>query len=362
MSILSPDHYMSLALALAERGRYTVSPNPMVGCVIVKDNRVIGQGFHHHAGGPHAEILALEQAGLEARGASAYVTLEPCCHHGKTPPCTEALIKAGIKQVYAACIDPNPLVAGKGIEALRAAKINVNVGLGEIEAKRLNEIFFHFMKHKRPFVIAKWAMSLDGKTITHKDDTRDISSSISLQTAHRVRQQVDAILIGANTAKEDNPLLTVRWRALDVPITKQPRRIVLSSHGDLPLDLHLFSSADADKTIVVTTASVNTTWRQAALEKNITLILVEKNKKGRVDLCSMLNELGKHNITSVLVEGGRTVHENFMEENLVNQFHVYLAPVIIGSLPKKQRLSTIKLTSLATDFYFTADHEGETHV
>jgi diaminohydroxyphosphoribosylaminopyrimidine deaminase/5-amino-6-(5-phosphoribosylamino)uracil reductase len=352
-------HYMTMALDLAQKGRLTVSPNPMVGCVIVKNDQVIGQGFHARAGEAHAEIHALTEAGINAQDATAYVTLEPCCHHGRTPPCTEALINAGIKEIYIACLDPNPLVAGKGVKALEQAGIRVHVGLRETEAKKLNDIFFHYITQQKPFVIAKWAMSFDGKTSVNANDDKKISNSDSHQHAHGIRQQVDAILIGANTALHDDPLLTVR---LNEPVAKQPLRIVLASRGGLPLNLKLFDPALPSHTIVVTTTDVDKAWHQKAQEKNIDVLMVAKNKNNQVDLHALLAELGKREITSLLVEGGMSVLENFFSDNLVNRIHVYLAPSIIGGLDKKQLLQNVRHAELHGDYYFTADYSGESYV
>lgn len=358
MHLTHPD-YMTLALKLAERGRFTVSPNPMVGCILVKNNRIIGEDYHHQAGGPHAEVLALEQAGNLAHGATAYVTLEPCCHHGKTPPCTEALIQAGIKKIYIACEDPNPLVAGKGMQALRQANIAVEVGLHATQAKRLNEIFFHYMQQQRPFVIAKWAMSLDGKTIAHPQDTRDISSNPSRHLSHLIRQQVDAILIGANTAIHDDPLLTVR---LDQAQVKQPLRIILSSRGNLPMHLKLFDQTMPAKTIIATTHAADKNWCEDMRKKNVDVLVLPANKNAQVDLPSLLTELGKRQISSLLVEGGMTVHANFFAENLVNKIQVHIAPVIIAALEKKKVLSQLNFSQLDCDFHIVADYQEITHV
>lgn len=345
MTVSSHIDYMTLALQHAARGRLTVSPNPMVGCVIVKNDQVVGVGHHQRAGEPHAEVYALRDAGDAAKEATAYVTLEPCCHVGRTPPCTQALIQAGIKKVYVACLDPNPLVAGKGITELQAAGMEVEVGLCEEAATQLNEIFFYFMKHKRPFVIAKWAMSLDGKTITHAQDSRQISSSESQQHTHELRSQVDAILIGANTARLDNPQLTAR----EIDNAKQPIRIVLSTNGDLPKELNLFAASMPSKTIVATCAS--------AIDINAEIITLAKNEKQKVHLPSLLDELGKRNITSLLIEGGMTVHQQFFAENLVNKIQVYLAPVVIGSGEKKQYFLNMNANQLGHDFNFTVNVE-----
>lgn len=360
MSLKQHLDYMSLALQLAERGRFTVTPNPMVGCVIVKDGLIIGEGYHQQAGLPHAEINALKSAGQSAVGATAYITLEPCCYHGKTPACTKALIKAGIKKVYIASVDPNPLVNGKGIAALQSAGIEVKVGLCENEAKVMNEIFFHYMRHRRPFVIAKWAMSLDGKTITHRADTRDLSCHESCRHAHQVRRYVDAVLVGANTARLDNPHLTVRFG--EEAIIRHPTRIILSSRGGLPLDLNLFEKKSQIQTIVATTDAVDKKWCCAIAAKNIEILILPKNENHQVHLPTLLDVLGKKQITSILVEGGITVHENFFSEHLVNKIQFYLCPVIIGSLAKKHPIKQVNVRKLGRDFYFSATFKEHTHV
>ncbi|VVC77036.1 Riboflavin biosynthesis protein RibD [Aquicella siphonis] len=354
---MSHSEFMSLALRLAEKGRLTVSPNPMVGCVIVSQGQIVGQGFHQQAGGPHAEIMALQQAGSMAKGATAYVTLEPCCHHGKTPPCTTALIQAGIKQVYAACTDINPLISGAGAAQLRAAGIQVETGLMEKEALGLNEIFFHYMKHNRPFVIAKWAMSLDGKTITASGDSRDISSQASRQHSHQFRQQVDAILIGANTARQDNPFLTVRYSPETGLPVRHPLRIVLSGKGSLPLDLNLFDPRLPGKTLVATTPDADQHHIASLREQDVEVLVLPANSRHQVDLHSLMSELGRRQITSLLVEGGMTVHEHFFHENLVNKIHVYLAPAVIGSLKNKRFLDEFKVSTLDKDIFITSDYK-----
>ncbi|MBX3709134.1 MAG: bifunctional diaminohydroxyphosphoribosylaminopyrimidine deaminase/5-amino-6-(5-phosphoribosylamino)uracil reductase RibD [Gammaproteobacteria bacterium] len=357
MSGIDHDSYMAHALQLAQQGQYTVSPNPMVGCVLVKNDCTIGTGFHQRAGGAHAEIMALEQAASDARGATAYITLEPCCHFGRTPPCTNALINAGIKKIFIACADPNPLMSGNSIKQLRAAGIEVIMGSHEARAKRLNEIFFHYIVHKRPFVFAKWAMSLDGKTSTHNNDNRDISCSESQISSHQLRKKVDAILIGANTAIRDNPLLTVRHQS-DL-IIKHPTRIVLTNRGNLPLSLNIFDSSMPGKTIVATTNKVDPIWLTCIRNKNIDVMLLPSDENSNINLSLLLDELGQREITSLLVEGGMTVHHSFFNENLVNKVHVYLAPVIIGTSKGKLQLSNIAISRISKDFYFTADNEEQ---
>ncbi|OGT35356.1 MAG: riboflavin biosynthesis protein RibD [Gammaproteobacteria bacterium RIFCSPHIGHO2_12_FULL_37_14] len=352
---------MQLALQLAEQGRFTVSPNPMVGCVIVKDNQIIGKGFHQRAGEAHAEIIALQEAGEQARDATLYVTLEPCCHDGKTPPCVSSLLQHSIKKIYIACLDPNPLVAGKGVESLRSAGIEVELGLLADQAIKLNQIFFHYITHKRPFIIAKWAMSLDGKTITYHSDDRNISCHASLVNSHHLRQQVDAILIGSKTATHDNPLLTARLVTNNMAC-KQPIRIILSAKGQLPLDLKLFDPSLPAKTILVTTEAVDKEWLKKIMDRQIEVLIVSTNTSGLIDLSHLADELGKKEITSVLVEGGRTTHEQFIQANLINQIHVYLAPTIIGSLENKRDLPEIELKMHDRDFHFTANYSESKYV
>jgi diaminohydroxyphosphoribosylaminopyrimidine deaminase/5-amino-6-(5-phosphoribosylamino)uracil reductase len=340
--------YMQLALQLAERGRYTVAPNPMVGCVIIKDGRIVGQGYHLRAGGLHAEVHALQDAGELAVGATAYVTLEPCCHFGRTPPCTQALIDARVKKVIFAVKDPNPLVAAKGFAALRENGIEVEYGLCEVSAKKLNEIFFKYITQRRPFVIAKWAMSLDGKTTTAPGDSRKISGEVSHQHTHGTRKFVDAILVGVNTALADNPELTVRYT--DEEINKQPIRVILAGKTPLPATLKVLNGSLPGKTLVATTEPADA----ALSNEHAEFLILPKNAAGRVCLSSLLDELGKREITSLLVEGGMTVLQSFFQENVVDKVQVYLAPVFIGTLPKKIRLENIDIETLGKDYFFSA--------
>jgi diaminohydroxyphosphoribosylaminopyrimidine deaminase / 5-amino-6-(5-phosphoribosylamino)uracil reductase len=348
-------HYMNIALALAERGRCTVSPNPMVGCVIVNHDKIIGQGFHQYAGQAHAEIMALSQAGEQAKGATLYVTLEPCCHHGKTPPCSDALIASGIKKVIIACIDPNPLNQGKGIQALKSAGLQVEVGLCEQEAKQLNQIFFHYMQTKQPFIIAKWAMSLDGKTCTHKEDVKQISSRESQFKTHQIRQQVDAILIGAATARDDNPLLNVRL--LPETKIKNPIRIVLLGKEKLPLHLNIFTESANQKTFIITTQPENKVWLQPVLSEQVELIIVKADQHHRIDLIDLLRVLAERNITSLLIEGGMAVHQQFLQANLVNKLHVILSPYIIANFKQKQAWQIQQNSLLGNDYYLTVNKD-----
>lgn len=353
MSII--ENFMEQALQLAECGRCTVSPNPMVGCIIVNNNDIVGRGFHQRAGEPHAEVFALAEAGEKARGAEAYVTLEPCCHYGRTPPCTDALIQAGIKKVYIACQDPNPLVAGKGIQALNDAGIETVIGIKEKEALTLNKAFFHFITHKRPFVIAKWAMSLDGKTVVHPQDNRIISDDACHHHAHEIRQTVDAILIGSQTALLDNPQLTARRDGK--LMEKQPWRIILASRGNLPLDHKIFSAKLPGKTIVAVTSAATDEWIKAIEQKNIIVWVLPANSDQHVDIHALLKKLHEHSILSLLVEGGEKVRNHFFSEHLIDEIQVYLSPVFIGDLPQKETLSTLQYQRVGDSLFVQTSRE-----
>lgn len=362
MSEFLHQSFMSQALEQAKRGRFTVSPNPMVGCVIVQDNKVVATGFHERAGHAHAEVNALIAAGIKTKGATAYVTLEPCCHTGKTPPCTDALIQARIKRVYVACEDPNPLVSGKGVALLQQAGIEVHVGIMTNEAQKINEIYFHYMRYRKPFVIAKWAMSLDGKTITHESDSRIISNKVSHQHAHELRRQVDAIIVGANTVIKDDPLLTVRFVDESSESIKQPLRVVLSSRGNLPLNLNVFNESIPGDTLLITTLAADKKWLEQAKDKGISAWIAPSMANGKISLGELLAELGKREITSVLVEGGMQLQQQFFAEKLINRTHVYIAPCIIGTLEKKMPLYDMVYSASQGDCHLSAYSEEHIYV
>jgi diaminohydroxyphosphoribosylaminopyrimidine deaminase / 5-amino-6-(5-phosphoribosylamino)uracil reductase len=324
--------YMKEALELAARGRATTAPNPMVGCILVKDGEVIGKGWHRRARGPHAEVYALQEAGESARGATAYVTLEPCSHFGRTPPCADALVKAGVARAHVAMLDPNPLVAGKGVQRLREAGIEVIVGEREAEARRLNEVFVRYITTRRPFVIAKWAMTLDGKIATHRGHARWISGEASREHAHSVRHQTCAILIGRGTALADDPSLTTRLPPGSDIEPQHPLRVVLDSRGLLPLSLRLFDPHLVGQTVVATTNQSTLAWRNALGEQGVEVLCFPQDERGRVDLLPLLEALGERQCSSLLVEGGAVVFGSFFEQKLVNLLHVYVAPKLVGGL------------------------------
>ncbi|PIZ04469.1 MAG: riboflavin biosynthesis protein RibD [Gammaproteobacteria bacterium CG_4_10_14_0_8_um_filter_38_16] len=356
MSSISHYTFMKHALALAALGRCTVSPNPMVGCVIVQNNKVVGEGFHQKAGEAHAEIIALQKAGKKARGSVLYVTLEPCCHYGKTSPCVNALIEAGIQKIIVACLDPNPLVSGGGVRLLRAAGIVVEVGLCEVEAIALNEIFFHYMQYRRPFVICKWAMSLDGKTIVNKGDDKKISGVAAQKSTHQLREQVDAILIGANTARDDNPTLTARKIPGNTLCEKQPIRIVLCGARSLLPTLNLLDSHHQLKTILVTTEKNKSIFQ--SLQSDYVELLVVAEKNNTVSILDLLTVLAEKEITSLLVEGGMTTHQLFLKENCVNKTRVTVSPIMIGVAESKKKVTVKTLSSMDSDFCFLIDNEA----
>lgn len=322
--------WMARALAIAERGRGRVEPNPVVGCVLVKAGRVIGEGYHRRFGGPHAEIEALRRCDGSPRGATAYVTLEPCCHHGKTPPCTEALISAPVGRVVAAILDPNPLVAGKGLAALRAAGIETTLGVGADVATVQNGPFRKLMSQRRPWVTLKWAQSLDGRIATHTGDSKWISDDAARRHAHRTRGKVDAILVGVNTVKTDDPALTCR---VGRP-ARIATRIVLDRTLRLPLAASLVRTADAAPTLIVCDRA---TLKQRAgaqrckrLERAGVEVIGLRSKASGVSLTALLDELGRRQMSNLLVEGGGAVLGQFIEQRLADAFHVYVAPILIG--------------------------------
>lgn len=316
--------YMRLALQLAEIAKGQTSPNPMVGAVIVNRGEVVGFGAHLKAGEAHAEVHALSMAKGKAKGATLYVTLEPCSHHGRTPPCTEAIIEAGIKRVVIGVSDPNPQVKGRGIERLRQAGIQVDVGLLQEEARCLNQFFNHYIVHKRPFVTLKMATTLDGKIATRTGESQWITGEKARADGHRLRDEHDAILVGVNTVLKDNPRLTAR---IDGVPGRHPLRVILDSQLRTPLDAHVADTSEAS-TWIFTTTEAPLERREALEAKGIKVIPVSPGP--RVDVEKTLTYLGQEGIASLLVEGGGKVNASFLEKRLVNRVVAYLAPKLIG--------------------------------
>jgi len=316
---------MREALALARRGAGTASPNPMVGAVVAAAGRVVGRGFHPRPGEPHAEIFALREAGAQARGATLYTTLEPCAHTGRTGPCADAIIAAGVRRVVAAMIDPDAQVRGTGITRLRAAGIETAVGAGEADARRLNEAYIMHRTAGRPFVTAKWAMTLDGRIATRTGESRWISGPASRAHAHRLRAVSDAVLVGVGTVLRDDPALTARPEG---GAPAQPRRVILDSRLRTPSGARVLA-ADGVPVIVATTTASAPDARRAFAARGIE-VLVCDGPDERVDLLQLLRELAQRGVLSVLVEGGATVHGGFFDAGLIDKAVAYVAPVLVG--------------------------------
>lgn len=312
---------MAQSLNLAERGLYTTSPNPRVGCVLVRDGVVVGAGWHHRAGEPHAEALALAAAGTAAQGATAYVTLEPCNHHGRTPPCADALIVAGIVRVVVAVQDPNPVVAGLGIAKLRAAGIEVVCGLMESAARELNAGFFTCMTRGSAWLRSKIAMSLDGRTALANGTSQWITGEAARQDVQHWRARSCAVLTGIGTLLADDARLDVR----DIATTRQPLRVVLDSRLRMPLSARILHGGN----VLVYTAS-NDAAKRAALEQAGAAVCVMPDGKGQVDLAAMLGDLAKRGCNEVLVEAGSTLNGALLRAGLVDELLMYLAPQLLG--------------------------------
>lgn len=316
--------HMRRALELAAQGRGRVEPNPMVGCVLARGAEVIAEGWHRMFGGPHAEIDALAVAGDRAAGATAYITLEPCCHFGKTPPCTEALITAGVRRVVAAMRDPFPAVSGRGAEQLVAAGIEVNFGVLEADARSLNAPYLKLVETGLPWVIAKWAMTLDGKIATRTGDSRWISGDVSRAWVHELRGRVDAIIVGSGTALRDDPLLTAR-----PPGPRTAARIVLDSQASLPPESQLVRTA-RDCPVIVAAASSAPAEKCERLAKTGCEVLSLAAATHAERLTKLLAELGRRRMTNVLVEGGGRLLGQFFDVGQIDEVHVFIAPRLIG--------------------------------
>jgi len=351
-------HYMTLALRLAAKGRRTASPNPMVGAVVVAQGRIVGQGFHLRPGLSHAEILALRQAGSRARGATLYVTLEPCCHQNKrTPPCVPDVIRSGVSRVVMAMYDPNPSVKGKGAAALRRAGLSVTAGVARREAEALNEAYSHWINTKRPEVTLKAGMTLDGKIATASGESKWITGKQSRQDVHDLRSRVDAVLVGIGTVLADDPALTARvGPRLNKLASKQPLRIVVDSALRIPRKAQILSGQERAKTIVATTDSASVSRKRALLKQGIE-VLTFPPLRGKVSLPSLMRELGRRGVTSLLVEGGGEINAAMLKAKLVQHVRCYLAPVLLGGEDAKgviggkspaRLMSALKLRNVTT--------------
>lgn len=348
--------YMRRAIELATQGRFTTSPNPNVGCVIVKNGTIIGEGYHHHAGGPHAEVHALNMAGEHAKGATVYVTLEPCSHFGKTPPCADALINAGVKRVVAAMQDPNPQVAGRGLHKLLAAGIDVSHGVLMQEAEKLNVGFFKRMRTGFPYIQLKLAASLDGKTALASGESQWITSQASRKDVQQFRAQASAILTTSETVLADNPAMNVRWNELPADIKaiypeetlRQPIRIVVDSQNRVTPE-HKITQI-AGECWLARTHTQHHDW-----QGNVSEILLPTNgKNSSVDLVLLMMQLGKRNINTVWVESGAHFAGALLEAGLVDELIVYIAPKILGN-DARGLLAISPLASLTEAPEFTID-------
>lgn len=316
---------MKQALRLAKRGEGHVSPNPMVGAVIVKEDRVIGKGYHQYYGGHHAETNAIFSASEPVAGATIYVTLEPCSHHGKTPPCAEMLLTHQPARVVAGSLDPNPLVAGRGLALLEKNGIQTTVGILEEECLKLNEKYFKFIRTRTPFVTLKYAQTLDGRIATDTGHSRWISSFASRRYAHALRSVNDAILVGAGTVIQDNPELTVRMVK-----GKNPLRIVVDSRLKTPANARIYKNQDAAKTIIATTAKADRKKQAIFQNMGVEVLEVDEDKQGHVDMKKLISTLGVKNIASLLVEGGASIITAFLKTVLADEVIIIISPKIIG--------------------------------
>lgn len=324
--------YMKQALSLASLALGQASPNPAVGAVVVKDGVVIGLGYTQPPGSAHAEIMALKQAGEEARGSIMYVTMEPCCHYGRTPPCTNSIIAAGVSEVYMSMIDPNPIVSGKGKSELEAAGIKVNVGDQEEKARQLNEAYIKYITTGIPFITAKFSMSLDGKIATRSGDSKWISGNESRMYVHSLRYVSDAIMAGVNTVLTDDPQLTARLHAIGGTYHKQPLRVIIDGVGRTPLTARIFEKPG--KTLVAL-AGASEERKTGFKGVGAEVLELPSSEKGMVDLGKLIKVLGKREITCVLVEGGGILLGSLFDWGLVDKVIAFITPIIIGGRDAK---------------------------
>lgn len=317
------EKYMDLALELAEKGRGYVNPNPMVGAVVVKDGEIVGKGWHKFYGGPHAEVYALDEAGAKAEGATIYVTLEPCSHFGKTPPCAEKIKKMKIKKCVIACLDPNPIVAGRGKKILEEAGIEVVVGVREKEAKELNKVFMKYITEKNPYLFLKCAITLDGKIATNERDSKWITNEKSREKVQFLRHEYMGIMVGINTLINDNPRLTAR-----IENGVNPFRIVVDPHLRTPLESNFVNMADDNKSIIVTSKENEKNDKITELEnKNVKIIYMEGFN---FSVHEILKKIGELKIDSVLLEGGSYLISKAFKKNRIDGGEIFIAPKILG--------------------------------
>ncbi|MEL7027613.1 MAG: bifunctional diaminohydroxyphosphoribosylaminopyrimidine deaminase/5-amino-6-(5-phosphoribosylamino)uracil reductase RibD [Pseudomonadota bacterium] len=343
------ERHMRRALKLAERGAGFVSPNPLVGCVIVRDGAVVGEGWHHAAGEPHAEVEALKAAGENARGATLYVTLEPCNHHGRTPPCTDAILAAGVTEVVYAAADPNPKAAG-GAARLAEAGVRVRGGVCENDAHAQNRVFFASLLSNRPYVFAKFAASLDGKIATRTGDSQWITGREARARGHDLRQMADAILVGADTVIADDPSLTARPEGRT---PAHPLRVILDSRGRTPIEARVFDPELPGRTLIAGVDTPSPLRAAALAARNVEVLTVAPDDKGRVDIAALLIALKARGVQSVMVEGGGAALGSVFDAGLVDEVWAFLAPVIIGG-ESPSPVGGLGVASLAEAFRLNA--------
>lgn len=361
---MNDQDYMRMALELAERGRGWTSPNPMVGAVVVKDGRIIGRGWHEKCGRPHAERNALASCTQDPAGAVMYVTLEPCCHHGRQPPCTDAILEAGVRRVVVGSGDPNPLVAGKGIRILRERGVEVAEGVLREECDRLNEIFFHYIQSGRPFVVMKYAMTMDGKIAAYTGASRWVTGEEARAHVQAQRHRCAAVMAGVGTVLADDPLLTCR-----MPGGKNPVRVICDTRLRTPLTAQVVATAAEAPTILATCCT--DAARRSPYENAGCRVLTVGEKDGDVDLAQLMETLGREQIDSVLLEGGGTLNWAALESGVVQKVQAYIAPKLFGGRDAKTpvegrgvpspaeafRLKNTAITRLGGDFLMESEVE-----
>ena len=331
--------YMQRAIALAKKGAGFVNPNPMVGCVVVKDNEIITEGCHEYYGGFHAERNALTNTTADCKDATLYVTLEPCCHYGKTPPCTEIIIEKGIRKVVVGLLDPNPLVAGKGIKILEDAGIEVITGVEVDKIKELNKVFLKYINTKCPYVLIKTAMTLDGKIASYTGDSKWITNEKSRKLVHKLRSEMMGIVAGIGTVKADDPMLNCRIEVQQPTANSQqsnihqPTRIIVDTKASISLDSNVVKTANEYRTILAVSNQLSAVSNQSKIDElksyNVEILYCEE-KDGHVDINDLMIKLGQKGIDSILLEGGATLNAAFLEAGCVDEVYAFIAPKIIG--------------------------------
>lgn len=361
--------YMECALSLARLAMGYTSPNPAVGAVVVKDGLAVGMGYTQPVGSEHAEVIALRQAGDRAKGATLYVTLEPCSHYGRTPPCTQAIVDAGISEVYMALLDPNPVVSGRGVKSLNERGINTHVGMCQNEACEINEAYIKHITTGLPFVVAKFAMSLDGKIATKTGDSKWITKEETRKYAHALRHTVDAIMVGVNTVVADNPRLTAKGcGGRGGAGKKQPLRLVVDSKGKVPLNAHIFEPPG--EVLLAVAAPFDSVKKEKLVEVGAEVVELPE-RGGSVDIAELLKLLGEREIVTVLVEGGGKLLGSLFDHHLVDKVLAFISPIIIGghqavsvggngvdSMTQALRLSRVDIQSFGDEVLVSGYVEG----